>query len=98
MQAIFGSGQNGAPHTASTSARMHFAIATEHPFGKAALYPSRGRHAAQEYLARGDKCLRKGDQAGGERWFGKAAPTWPNNHECCFKLGELFAQFNALAC
>ena len=88
MQACFGSGHTGAPQTAT---RMHFAIATEHPFGKAALYPSGGRHAAHEYLARGDKCLRKGDQAGAERWFGKAATTWPNNHECCFKLGELFA-------
>ncbi|KAK9836690.1 hypothetical protein WJX74_006113 [Apatococcus lobatus] len=91
---LFSMGLNGRHQAvkASPSARMRFAIASEYPFGKAALYASRARHGAQEYLARGDKCLRKGDQAGAERWFGKAATTWPNNHECCFKLGRVLQE------
>ena len=45
-------------------------------------------HSAKEYIARGDKCWRNGDQAGAERWFGKAATTCPLNWESSFRLGE----------
>ena len=72
----------------SARSRMSFAVATEYPFGKPTLYASRGRQSAKEYISRGDACLRKGDPAGAERWFGKAATAWPLCHESSFKLGR----------